>query len=334
MAKSSQDVKKLIEENKQIKAKLNALNVKVDDFIAGSDETKAKTLNELYAEFKAKEGQLPDVPPTPICTNHSHWDGTKCVCDPGYHDDGTGNCVFTGDPDPHPVPPIPTTGLLYDSNVDGKWNNGVARTVSGGKDGNIGANGKGLYTAASGSPKFIIDGKGVGTLETQPGFGRIYICVCNYNATLEYEFNIQSGTVDNLSEKTRSRHQMGGACENRFGGLGSHIAPAGEVGFKTEKCHNIQDAGQTGKLPKKIQLNTWYKSKYEYKDAPDRKSILLTRSIDFSDGAGFVKVLEGKETNVLPHYIDKAMFDKQSEFWLRLNGSGRISFKNIKLTAI
>lgn len=313
--KSANDIKALIEADKTFKAKLDAIGVKVDEFIAASDETKKANWNELYEEFKKKnQGESP----TPV------------VVEPP---------VVVTPPTPTPTPEVPpvtttTTGLLYDSNVDGKWNNNVARTVSGGKDGDTGPNGKGLYTAASGSPKFIIDGNGVGTLETQPGFGRIYIAACNYNATLEYEFNIQSGSVDNLSEKCRSRHQMGDPPEHRFGGLGSHVALSGEVGFKVEKYHNVQLNGSKGTLPKKLALNTWYKSKYEYKDSADQKAIEFIRWIDFSDGAGFVKVLEGKETAIEPYFIDKASFDKQSEFWLRLNGSGKISFKNVKLRAI
>lgn len=336
--KSAKDIKALIEADKAFTAKLNALGVKVDDFIAASDETKKANWNDLYEEFKKKnQGQTPTPgpEPTPICTNHSHWDGTKCVCDPGYHD-VNGECV-ADEPVPEPpgpVTPPPAGNVLYDSNVDGKWNDGNARVIKGSKDGNIGPNGKGLYTAASGSPEFHIDGAGVGTLITQPGFGRIYICVNNYNARLEYEFNIKSGSVDNLSEKTRSRHQMGGACDNRQGGLGSHVALSGEVGFKGEQCHNVQEGGTKGQLPKKIQINTWYKSKYEYRDSPDGKSILQTRWIDYNDGNGFVKVLDRNWNNPFPSFFNKAMFDKQSEFWLRLNGSGEISFKNVKVTAL
>ena len=90
--KTAKDIKALIEADKQFKTKLDSLNIKVDDFIAASDETKKATSNDLYDEFRKK---FPDaygietepVPPTPICGGHSHWNGTACECDPGYHEE-------------------------------------------------------------------------------------------------------------------------------------------------------------------------------------------------------------------------------------------------------
>jgi hypothetical protein len=273
------------------------------------------------------------VPPTPICGAHSHWDGSKCVCDPGFKDDGSGNCVEDTTTPPPPPPPV-EGNVLYDSNRDGHWDNGTQRTVDK-SEGNIGPNGKGLYMAASGSPILEILGNGEARLRTKPGFGRFYVAACNYNASLEFEFNIMAGSVDNLSTKCRSRHQMGGACENRFGGLGTHIA-LDEVGFKAEKCHNIQDQADSKdeKLSKKLELNTWYKSKYEYKDSADGKSIEYVRHLDYQDGNGWVKVLECSHKHPQPFYLDKPLYEKQSEFWTRLNGSGIVALRNMRLTAI
>jgi len=193
--------------------------------------------------------------------------------------------------------------------------------------------------AASGSPILEILGNGEARLRTKPGFGRFYVAACNYNASLEFEFNIMAGSVDNLSTKCRSRHQMGGACENRFGGLGTHVA-LDECGFKAEKCHNIQDQpdSQDAKLKKPLQLNTWYKSKYEYKDTPavDGQTPLIsyTRWLDYNDGNGWVKVLEGVHRHPQPFYTDKPLYEKQSEFWTRLNGSGIVALRNMLLTAL
>ena len=284
--------------------------------------------NVLYEQWKAAN------------QGHQHWDGTQYVCDPGYERGADGICALVPEPTPTPTPtPPPAAGVLYDSNTDIDWAslNGQKKTVN--KFGNVGPNGKGFYTAASGSPKVEMDPTDKSlTLITQPGSGRFYTCVNNYNATLEYEFNIHSGSVDNLSEKTRSRHQMGGACDNRFGGLGAHVALSGEVGFKAEKCHNIQAGGKKFQLPKKIQTGTWYKSKYEYKDTTGVQDHIIhttqTRWIDYNDGKGWTEVAKFVDVKPFPAALVKAMFDKQSEYWLRLNGSGSISFKNIKLTAI
>jgi len=92
-------------------------------------------------------------------------------CPPGQHRDENDNCV----------PDVIQIGeLLYDSNIHGQWNNGVARTVED-SEGDQSANGKGLYTAASGNPKLHIQGDGTAILECDDGHGRIYLKVCNHN---------------------------------------------------------------------------------------------------------------------------------------------------------
>ena len=185
---------------------LNDLDiVTINDFSTGFNvdlyqqlDNKEPTL--VHAEtFTPSTGTI--TPPPPVCGAHSHWDGEKCECDPGYHDlDGV--CV------PNDVIP-PDDKVLYDSNK--YWNDGKARTVGkGGHDGDIKANGKGIFTAASGSPKVEIDGKGTATLITQPGYGRFYLCVCNFNAQLDFDFCIQSGSVDNMSIKGRCRPPVRG----------------------------------------------------------------------------------------------------------------------------
>jgi hypothetical protein len=304
------------------------------------DDLNIVTINDFNTEFTVDLGQqLDDKPeeivhtqtftpetgtgPTPICGSHSSWDGEKCVCDPGFHDEG-GDCVAD----------TPDDKVLYDSNKDGHWDNGEKRIVKD-SEGNIKANGKGLYMAASGKPQLEIQGNGEAWLVTKPGYGRFYVAACNYNARLEFEFNIMAGSVDNLSTKCRSRHQMGGNCEQKFGGLGTHVS-LDEVGFKAEKCHNIQDQkdAQDVKLKKKLELNKWYKSKYEYKDAADGKSIEYARWLDYGDGNGWVKVLEGAHKHPLPFYMKKSLYEEQSEFWMRLNGSGKVAIKNMRLTAL
>jgi hypothetical protein len=326
----------------ELKKIVEAQGADFQKFAEGSEEYRQQAIKEGYENYKEKFPEVyglpvdpipePDVPPpTPTCGGHSHWNGTACVCDPGYHDEN-GECVLDA---PHPPPPPPPNdNVLYDSNRDGHWDNGEVRTVNK-SEGNIGPNGKGLYMAASGSPVLEILGNGEARLRTKPGFGRFYVAACNYNASLEFEFNIMAGSVDNLSTKCRSRHQMGGACENRFGGLGTHVA-LDECGFKAEKCHNIQDQtdSQDAKLKKPLQLNTWYKSKYEYKDAADGKSIEYTRWLDYNDGAGWIKVLEGSHKHPLPFYMDKPLYEKQSEWWTRLNGSGIVALRNMRLMAL
>ncbi len=328
--KSAKDIKALIEQDKQFKAKLDEMGIKVDEFITASDETKKATLNELYDAFKKKNEGLPDESPSDhTCGSHSHWDGTACVCDAGYHV-VNGECVPIEQP-PNPPEPNPA-GVIYDSNTDGKWNDGNARIVKG-SDGDIKPNGKGIFTAASGSPEVHIDGKGTAILVTKPGFGRFYLCVTNFNAQLDFDFNIMDSSVDNMSIKGRCRHQSGGAPEQRFGGLGNATSLT-ETDFKIELYHNVHDKGYNQKLPKKLEVGKWYHKRYIYHNTPDDKGIKMEDWIDFQDGNGLIKVFERTETNPIPAAMKKEMFDQESWIWLRLNGSGSIGFKNIKVTAL
>jgi hypothetical protein len=233
---------------------------------------------------------------------------------------------------PEPPTPPPEENLLYDSNRDGGWDNGKARTVKD-KDGDTSANGKGLYTAASGDPVFEINGKGEGILICKPGHGRIYICACNYNSVLEKEFKIMDGNVDNVSDKLRCRHQEGGDCDNRFGGVGGSIS-TNESGCKIEVCHNIHADSKSADLPTDLKVGEWYKDRFQVRDSADKKAILATRWLDYGDGKGFVKILEHKMTKIKPYMMDKDQIMKKSYFWLRMNnedGVGKIAFRNVKL---
>lgn len=292
---------------------------------------------DLYQQLDDKEPTLvyaqpftpstgPITPPTPICEGaHSSWNGEKCVCDPGYHDED-GVCVADT------IIPPADDKVLYDSNK--YWADGKARTVpKGGHDGDIKANGMGIFTAASGSPKVEIDGKGTATLITQPGYGRFYLCVCNFNAQLDFDFSIQSGSVDNMSIKGRCRHQSGGSNDNRFGGLGN-ATDLLETDFKIELYHNVHDKGYSQKLPKKLELKKWYHKRYIYHNTEDNKGIKMEDWIDFDDGKGLVKVFERTETKPIAAAMNKAKFAEESWIWFRLNGNGSIAFKNVKVTAL
>jgi hypothetical protein len=329
MAKLS---KKQFEELKKI---VEAQGADFKKFAEGSEEYRNQAISNGYEAYKQKFPEVYGLPidpepiPTPTCGAHSHWNGTACECDPGYHD-VNGECVADEQP---PEPPAPNpAGVIYDSNTDGQWNNGVSRVVKG-KDGNTTANGKGIFTAASGSPEVHIDGKGTAILVTKPGFGRFYLCVTNFNAQLDFDFNIMDSSVDNMSIKGRSGHQRGGDCENRPGGLGNATSTT-ETDFKIEVCHNIHQQGYNKTLPQKLKVGEWYSKRYIYHNTEDGKGIKMEDWIDFKDGNGLVKVFERTETKPLPSFMDKALFDNESWIWFRLNGSGSIAFKNVKVTAL
>jgi hypothetical protein len=327
--KQFNDLKKIVE----------AQGADFQKFAEGSEEYRQQAIKGGYEIYKEKFPEVyglpvdptpaPDVPPTPICGGHSHWNGTACECDPGYHD-VNGECVADEQP---PEPPAPNpAGVIYDSNVDGLWNNNVSRVVKG-KDGNTNPNGKGIFTAASGSPEVHIDGKGTAILVTKPGFGRFYLCVTNFNAQLDFDFNIMDSSVDNMSIKGRSRHQSGGDPVNRFGGLGNATSTK-DTDFKIEEYHNVHQQGYNKNLPTPLKVGEWYSKRYIYQNTPDNKGIHMEDWIDFKDGKGLVKVFERTETNPIVASMDKASFDQESWIWFRLNGNGSIAFKNVKVTAL
>jgi hypothetical protein len=188
---------------------------------------------------------------------------------------------------------------------------------------------KGVTTAASGSPKWTAGSDGVGHLSCGAGHCRVYIAVKNYNARMEGEFMFESGAVDNISLRLRSRHQEGGACTNRFGGFGASITPGGEVGFQTESCHNLHEnsiSGKTTPIPK----GTWHKFAYSCFDSPDKKSVNFILQIDGKT------VLTGKHPSPKPYYVDEALHMKNSYIWLRSNnsGSGSVAFRNFRVVKI
>jgi hypothetical protein len=188
---------------------------------------------------------------------------------------------------------------------------------------------------ASGDPQLNIDGKGVAVLECKPGHGRAYVFVKNYNGILEEEVMFDAN-VENHTIQTRSRHQEGGEGPNRFGGLSSKVSPV-DVGLKIERFHNEHLADTEKNLEKKLELGKWYKVRYTFNDTADGKGIFQKLELDYNDGAGFKEVISQTTTSgIEPYFQDKASFEKNSYFWLRMNNTkpGRLGFRNIKLTKL
>jgi hypothetical protein len=233
-----------------------------------------------------------------------------------------------------PPPPPTDATILYDSNKDGKWNDGHPRKITKGKsDGDQKANGKGLYTAASGNPMVDIDGKGTAVLTCDEGFGRFYTKVCNFNSVYQTDFNILDSTVDNFSQKLRARHQMGGDCDNRPGLFGNSLSLT-EVSMKTEKCHNIHENSISAKLPEKLSIGEWFQSRFTVKNSPDNAKVYFISEINYNDGKGFRIIKEAQHPKPLPSYMNRKVFETESEMWNRLNGKGRIALRNQLVTAL
>ena len=229
-----------------------------------------------------------------------------------------------------PEPPIVEGKILWDSNTNGKWNDGKKRIVVK-SEGDIKPNGKGLWMAASGKPKLEIIGDGSSNLICEPGHGRFYVAACNFNSKLTFEFALSKET-DNLSLKLRSRHQQGGACEERFGGYGCSIS-IDEVGCKREDCHNVHSNSKSKDLPERLKTDTWYKGAFSVFNSEDNKKVNYFTELDFNNGKGLIPVLSHSDPSPKAYMIDKASFDKVSYFWMRQNNEAKatIRLRNVQL---
>lgn len=250
-------------------------------------------------------------------------------------DDGPEQLVSDLDfvPIEKPLPPITDGDVLYDSNKDGKWNDGKKRIVTD-KEGDVKPNGKGLWMAASGKPRLEILGTGESNLICDPGHGRFYVAATNFNSRLEGEFALSKET-DNLSLKIRCRHQEGGSCDNRFGGYGCSIS-LDEVGCKREDCHNIHSNSKSKALPQRLRTDTWYAFRFTVRNDKDNKQVLYLAELDFKDDKGFVTVLSHVDPSPKPYMMDEASFNKSSYFWVRQNNEekGVIRLRNLKLVKL
>jgi len=233
-----------------------------------------------------------------------------------------------------PPPPPPTDDVLWDSNRDGHWNNGQARTVTD-EEGDQNADGKGIYMAASGNPKLEILGNGEANLVLDPGHGRFYGKACNYDAALVGEFCFRDKNADNRTLKIRNRHQMGGDCKNRQGLSGASIGLDGKGGFKFESCHNFHENSIPFSVGKALEIGKWYQDRFVTKDSPNGKDILL--EYWFAEAGQELKLIKtGKYANAPAEYLNKAQFEQNSEFWERGNNTKptKIGLRNVQLLKV
>ena len=232
--------------------------------------------------------------------------------------------VTPPEPPQPPMPPGPLpTGTLWDSNVNGKWNDGVKRTLTT-KEGGQKPDDKSTFVAASGSPKLVIDGDGVAHLVAG------------------------SGGVDNVSIRLRSRHQ--GECNNqtlspaqRFGGHGWSVQKDGRVEFKTEDYHNQHSNSHSFKSGINIgNPSNWHHVKQTCKGNKstltlDGKFIGEVTVTNHGDDSLLSKNsyiwLRNNNNDNGRIYIVAINIDSQLELDFKLNGAS-IDLKNVRLTSL
>jgi hypothetical protein len=260
----------------------------------------------------------------PICPSGYTFDKTICKC----------------------IKDIPTGEVLYDSNIHGKWNNGVKRTVTK-TEGSQLPNGKGLFLVGKGNNlRLEIDGNGVGTFYTEGEMNdRFYIKVTNYNALLEYDFMFKSSTIKQHMPKLRCRHEEPDPCRNRFGGFQTRVGmdrdtnrpPYNTCSMQLEYCHPDYRPAKKFSLPKDLQLNQWYGMRFSIKDNATKTAVVSKTEMDFKDGVGYRTIGTTTDTNLDAYMIDEALYAKESYVWFRINTSGgknSIAYRNIKITKI
>jgi len=221
-------------------------------------------------------------------------------------------------PAPQPGPGVPGT-VIYDSHINSHLHNGVVRRFT--AEGN-------LECRASGNPYIQVNNDGTFSL-WNTDLGRFYLYVNNYNVMLEILFAFGQGN-QNLSLKLRSRHNEGGACENRFGGYGCDFSRT-QFGAKREPCHNNHDESISGNLPKNLGSGQYHTIQFSVKDMPKPVETAVL------DG---VRIRQWTDPNPAPFMLNQAMFAARSYIWVRQNTAPapakptEIRIKSLRLIAI
>jgi hypothetical protein len=215
-----------------------------------------------------------------------------------------------------PIPPSPPANgtVLWDSNVNGKWNNGRKRTMTSAHE--FDPDSKNVEVAAGSSRKFEVFGDGMAKITGDRA--RIYVHVNNYNAQMEISY-IPNPSLDNtLSLRLRSRHNEPDPPENRFGGYGVAVSlDEGKPG--REEYHNEHTSFPDFKLPYKMQYGKMYTLRYSVHDTADGKQVEMWLEIDYENNGNFIEVGRWKDPKPLPYMLDKELYLKKSYVWVRVN---------------
>ena len=227
---------------------------------------------------------------------------------------------FRPQPGPGPIPPTPGPApgtLLHDSLVHTALHNGIVRTVTR----------EGLYECrASGNPRIRTNQDRTFSLICDPGHGRFYTYVPNYNVYMILEaawWNQVPG--QDISLKLRSRHNEPDPCNNRFGGDGWAVDRSG-WSAKIEPCHNNHNSVGSGGLPFPLATGQYKAYEFSVKD----------------EGTGVRQINKINGTQVFNKIIPRqaapmSLFQQKSYIWVRQNidsGTGELRIKRLRLYAI
>ena len=220
--------------------------------------------------------------------------------------------------------------LMVVFNISGTWSNGHNRIFRG-----FDPDDDKVEVRANGNIPCVIDGNGNCTITGDRR--RIYCHYNNYNAILTVTLIPHfAGTKDNCSLKMRSRHnEPGMTCRggspldgNRFGGYGFAVNENG-WNSKRESTHNCHDQHRSGTVPIKIQNERAVKLRHSVKD--EGGNVHQIGEIDYMDGNGLHKVMDIFDNSPEPWMVDRNLYEAKSYFWIRNNGSGSITIRDVGL---
>jgi hypothetical protein len=272
----------------ELELEIEKLSQQFDEAYRNSDEAKGIALNEAYAKLKKQWESDPNPVPTP---------------DP-----------VPPNPD---VPPQPIPGgshLLWKS--DGIWNNGKKRIMV--KHGEFDPYDPLCEVRAGGhgTPrKWVIPGDGNYSI-LSGGMTRVY-CHVDHDGKVKFKcVLVWNKSLDNFSIELFSRHDEGGAPENRRGGV-TYVFHANSVESKEEYYHAVYAKGQSKPLKTKLVVGQSYLIEVvaERKIASDGKSAE-------TDLEGFINGQSaGKFTQKVTLKQEPGLAKPSKYFRWRLNGT-------------
>lgn len=215
-------------------------------------------------------------------------------------------------------------------NVSEKWSNGHNRSFR-----KLDPDDDRLEVRANGNTLCLIDGNGNCTIAGDKR--RIYCHYNNYNAILTVVLIPHFKSIkDNCSLKMRSRHnEQGQSCEggvpldpNKFGGYGFAVNTKG-WDAKREPTHNCHDQHKSGSIPTNLENDKAVRLRQTIKDESGK--VHQVGEIDYMDGNGFHKVMDIFDSSPKPWMVDRNLYETKSYFWIRNNGSGYITVRDVSL---
>jgi hypothetical protein len=118
---------------------------------------------------------------------------------------------------------------------------------------------------------------------------------------------------------------------NRFGGYGFAVDSKG-WDAKREPTHNCHDQHNSGSIPIKLENDKAVRLRQTVKD--EEGMMHQMGEIDYMDGNGFQKVMDIFDRSPISWMVDRNLYETKSYFWIRNNGSGYITIRDVSFEVL